>query len=216
MTPIPIAVFASGRGSNFDAILSAIRERRLMAEIVALVSDQVDAPVLAKAHAAGIRAIAVPVPLAGGVAEARRVAHEEQILRELAPLGARFLVMAGYMRILTPKLIEAYRSERGYSRIVNVHPSLLPAFPGVSAYEQAFHHGTQLCGVTVHLVETEVDSGPICAQQSFSIQDCRTVEEVEKRGLALEHRLFPETLSWVLPEKFVVEATPRRLRVRPN
>ena len=100
------------------------------------------------------------------------------------------------------RLIEAFRDPRGYVRIVNVHPSLLPSFPGVDAYRQAFEFGAKSTGVTVHLVELAVDSGPICAQESFSIADCRSVDEVEKRGLAIEHRLFPQTLSWVLAEKF--------------
>jgi phosphoribosylglycinamide formyltransferase-1 len=199
--PTPIAIFASGRGSNFDAILRAVREGRLAADIVALVSDRAEAPALEKARAAGIRAIHVAPP-ANLKGDERRRAHEEAILRVLGPLSPRFLVMAGYMRVMTSTLIEAFRSERGYSRIVNVHPSLLPAFPGVSSYEQAFNHGAHLAGVSVHLVELEVDSGPICAQEAFSIADCASVEEVERRGLAIEHRLFPQTLSWVLPEKF--------------
>jgi phosphoribosylglycinamide formyltransferase-1 len=214
---IPIAVFASGRGSNFDAVLRAVREKRLAAEIVALVSDQPQAAALDKARAAGICAIHVPVIPASAseralppeerarALESRRQAHEEKILNELEKLAPRFLVMAGYMRVVTSRLIDAFRSDRGYSRIVNVHPSLLPSFPGVSAYEQAFLHGAKATGVTVHLVEREVDDGPICAQETFSIADCRTLEEVEKRGLAVEHRLYPETLSWVLPEKFTFE-----------
>jgi folate-dependent phosphoribosylglycinamide formyltransferase PurN len=143
---------------------------------------------------------------------------------------ADFLVLAGYMRVLTDAFIESYRSPRGYARIVNVHPSILPAFPGVGSYAQAFRHGSQLAGVTVHLVEPAVDDGPICAQASFPIGDCRSAEEVEARGLRLEHVLYPETLAWVLPEKFEVETRSldingkglppgrsiRRLCVRPN
>ncbi len=211
--PVRVAVFASGRGSNFDAILAAIRAGSLNAEVVALLSDQANAPALEKARQAGIRAISVPWIKGGG--DAGRVAHEAKVLEELKPLAPQFLVLAGYMRIMTDRLIEAFRSERGYSRIVNVHPSLLPSFPGVSAYEQAYLHGVHTTGVTVHLVEREVDSGPICAQEAFSISACRSVAEVEKLGLQIEHRLFPNTLAWVLPEKFDVEST-RRLRVRPH
>ena len=92
--------------------------------------------------------------------------------------------------------------------MVNIHPSLLPAFPGLNSYAQAYRYGAKVAGVTVHLVEAEVDSGPICAQEAFSIDDCQSEEEVEKRGLAVEHQLFPQVLSWVLPEKFIIERRP--------
>lgn len=200
----PIAIFASGRGSNFDAIHASVEAGKLDAEIRAVVSDKPGAQVLEKARARGLKAICIEPPKEGSPEE-RRLEHEKRILAELAGLSPRFLVLAGYMRILTPRLIEAFRGERGYTRIVNVHPSLLPAFPGVDSYRQAFEYGAKTAGVTVHLVEREVDAGPICAQEGFSITDCRTVEEVENRGLAIEHRLYPESLKWILPEKFSLE-----------
>jgi len=209
----PIAILASGRGSNFDAIYSAVRSGQLDAEIVAVLSDKADAAVLDKAKKAGLRAISVPT-----VKGSSRQEHESKILEALEPLRPRFLVLAGYMRIMTPHLIERFRSERGYSRIVNIHPSLLPAFPGVESYAQAFHAGVKVSGVSVHFVETEVDSGPICAQEAFRIDDCRSVSEVEQRGLAVEHRLYSETLRWVLPEKFEITKfeLSGRFCVRPN
>jgi len=206
---VPIAVLASGRGSNFDAIQAAIDHGQLNARIVAVLSDRRDAPVLVKARSKGLQSLVVP-------GEKDREAHDQKVIDALAPFAPRFLVMAGYMRVVTSRLIEAYRSERGYSRILNVHPSLLPAFPGVSAYEQAYQHGCAVAGVTVHLVELEVDSGPICAQESFQIGDCTSVEEVEKRGLAVEHRLFPATLNWVLSERFEIEKRKGRLCVRSS
>lgn len=214
---VPIAILASGRGSNFDAIHSAIAGGKLDAEIKLVLSDQPKAQVLEKARKHGLKAVCVESEKGSSVVE-RRTAHEEKILRELESVTPRFLVLAGYMRIMTPRLIEAFRSEKGYARIVNVHPSLLPAFPGVSAYAQAFDHGAKMAGVTIHLVEADVDSGPICAQEAFDIRDCKSVEEVEKRGLAIEHRLFPETLKWVLPEKFRLEqcGDTGRYRVREN
>jgi phosphoribosylglycinamide formyltransferase-1 len=207
-----IAVFASGRGTNFDAIRGAITAKKLDAEIVALVSDNPDAPAIAKAKGAGIRTV-VKKPEG---AKFRRQ-HEEALLSELRPLGARFVVLAGYMRLLTPDFIREFRSEGGYSRIVNVHPSLLPAFPGVGGYAQAFEHGAKVSGATVHLVDDGLDSGPICAQEAFDIRDCKSSEEVEKRGLLLENRLYPETLRWVLPEKFkLIERGNGRTIVSPN
>jgi phosphoribosylglycinamide formyltransferase-1 len=212
---VPIAVLASGRGSNFDAILKAVRSGSLDAEITAVVSDRIGAPVLAKAGDAGIRTIEIPVPAPASAPDLarRRDLHEQRILEALAPLAPRFLVLAGYMRVMTPRLIEAFRSERGYSRIVNVHPSLLPAFPGVGSYAQAFEHGAKVAGVTVHLVEHEVDSGPICAQEAFSIAGCRSATEVEALGLAIEHRLYPDSLRWILPEKFTFERRGERHHV---
>jgi phosphoribosylglycinamide formyltransferase-1 len=115
-------------------------------------------------------------------------------------------------------LLDAFRSERGYARVTNVHPSLLPAFPGVDSYAQAFEHGAKVAGASVHLVELEIDGGPICAQEAFGIADCASAAEVERRGLEVEHRLYPETLRWVLSEKFAVErrGSQGRICVRPN
>jgi phosphoribosylglycinamide formyltransferase-1 len=134
-----------------------------------------------------------------------RDAHEGEILKQLAGLKPHFIVLSGYMRIMTPRLIDAYKSERGYHRIVNIHPSLLPAFPGTRGYEQAFRYGTKVAGCTVHLVDHGLDSGPICAQEAFSIAGCADVAQVEVLGKKIEHRLYPETLAWVLPERFEVK-----------
>jgi phosphoribosylglycinamide formyltransferase 1 len=206
-----IAVFASGRGTNFDAILASMKARKLDAEVVALVCDKPEAPVIAKARSAGLRTI---VQSTKGL---DRRTHEEAILAELRPLRPEFLVLAGYMRLFTPELIEEFRTKRGYSRIVNVHPSLLPAFPGTGGYAQAFEHGAKIAGATVHLVDEGLDCGPILAQEAFAIHDCRSAEEVEKRGLAVENRLYPETLRWVLAEKFQVSRQDKgRLRVSPH
>lgn len=229
---IPVAVLASGRGSNFEAIAEAVSAGRLPARIVALVCDRPGAEVISRARAHGVPVAVVPGPkLAGLSDEARARAREEHdraimsaIERELAGAGGdspalpRFLVLAGYMRLMSPWLIERFRGERGYSRIVNIHPSLLPAFPGVESYAQAWRHGAKVAGATVHLVEDAMDSGPICAQEAFPIGGCRSAEEVERLGLAVEHRLYPETLAWVLSERFDVEmdSTERRLRVCPH
>ena len=167
-----IVIFASGRGSNFDALHKAVEEKQLAADILAVISDNPEALVLEKARKVGIPAVAIPFQ--GGQSRAE---HERKIVEALKPFQPKFLAVAGYMRIVTDLLIEAFRSEKGYARIVNIHPSLLPAFPGLNAYEQAFHAGVKFAGATVHLVEKEVDSGPICAQEVFSIEECRSVSE---------------------------------------
>jgi phosphoribosylglycinamide formyltransferase-1 len=221
---IPIVVMASGTGSIFEAVAEAIASGKLQAEIRALVCDQPAAGVLEKARARKIRTLVVPK-----VEGETRSSHEDRILSEILPLSPRFLVMAGYMRIVSSKLLEAFRSERGYTRVVNIHPSLLPAFPGVGAYAQAFRYGCKVTGATVHLVEPEVDSGPICAQAAFSIEGLVSEAEVEGTGKALEREFYPKTLAWVLPEKFEIEMRddvtrrggsraeiPRRLCVCPN
>lgn len=217
---IPIVVFASGTGSGFESIAQAVADGRLDAEIKALVCDQPAAGVLDKARKHGIRTILVPK----GDGESR-AAHDARILAEVLPLAPRFLVMAGYMRIVSAYLIESFRSERGYSRVVNIHPSILPSFPGVAAYAQAYNYGAKVAGASVHLVELEVDSGPICAQTAFSIEECRSAAEVEEKGKKIEQELYTKTLSWVLPERFDIEEREiqptsgirlRRLCVRPN
>lgn len=216
---IPIVVMASGRGSNFDALHAAIQKKKLQARIVAVISDKPsDVGVLAKARDAGIPAVSVPFPTAAsGSIEARRLEHEKVVLEELRKFQPKFLVLAGYMRVLTSNFIEAFRCEKGYVQIVNIHPSLLPSFPGVHSYAQAFRYGARVAGVTVHLVESEVDSGPICAQEAFSIEDCHSETDVEQRGLAVEHRLYPQTLEWVLAEKFSLERRAEgRFYVRQN
>lgn len=206
---VRVAVLASGRGSNFEAILSSVEAGRLDVQIVALISDTPDAPVLEKAHRHGIPAFLVPIDPSGNLEKAEiRQRHESRILAQLAELGEslypQFLVLSGYKRIIGSTLLEAFRSLKGYSRIVNVHPSLLPAFPGLNSYAQAFHYGVKVTGVTVHLVEEGLDTGPICAQEAFSIADCTSEEEVELRGLKIEHRLFPQTLEWILKENFEI------------
>lgn len=218
----PIVVLASGRGSNFDAIVAAIRADKLNAEICAVISDKADAAVLAKAKAVGIPAIALPVSekqKSLGLAD-RRKSYDETLIKAIKVFSPRFLVMAGYMRVASSVLIESFRSVRGYTRIINIHPSLLPSFPGTNSYAQAYAHGAKITGVTVHLVEVDVDSGPICAQEAFSIADCKSAAEVEMRGLEVEHRLYPATLSWLLAERFELETRVqdkiRRLSVRPR
>ncbi len=211
---VPIAVFASGRGSNFEAILNEIAHGRLRARIVALVSDREDAKALDLARASGIPAICVPLPQG-----APREAHEETVLSELksrAKEWPRFVVLAGYMRKLSPYFLERFRASEGYHRVVNIHPSLLPAFPGMDAYGQAFDQRASKTGATVHLVNEQLDAGPICAQESFSIVDCHSADEVRALGIQVEHRLYSQTLSWILSEKFSVSRNKESIIVSPN
>jgi len=209
---VPVVVLASGRGSGFAALARAAKAGKIPAEIRALVCDKPNAPVLALAREAGIEAILVPVPQG-----MPREKHDEAVLAAIKKFDPRWLVMAGYMRLVTRKFFAPFVDPRGFNRVVNIHPSLLPAFPGVDGYGQAFRYGAKVSGATVHLVSDGLDDGPICAQESFSILDCVNEEAVAVRGLPVEHRLYPEALAWLLTERFTVEKNVEgRLCVRPN
>lgn len=209
-TPVPVAVLASGQGSNFDALVEATRRGNCPIEVRVLVTDKPQAPVLARAARLGIPAVTVPFR-----AGETREAHEGRILECLAERGVRWAVLAGYMRVLTPKFLNAFRDERGYARVVNIHPSLLPKYPGMDSYRDAFEAKEARTGVTVHLVNEGVDAGPILAQEEVFIGDCRDIEEVRARGFAVEHRLYAQTLAWAVREEFRIQNTEGGLRAVP-
>lgn len=197
-----IAVLASGRGSNFSAIAKAVGENRLAAEIVLVGSDRGDALVLEKARDLGLKTLVEK--------------DQGRMAAALRELQVDYVVLAGFMRILKKEFISAFYDDRGFSRIVNIHPSLLPELPGLDSYRRAFEQKLSKTGVTVHFVDAGVDTGPICAQESFSIADCASVEEVEKRGLAIEHALYPQTLRWILANEFEILQQGEKLYVRPH
>jgi phosphoribosylglycinamide formyltransferase-1 len=199
-----IAVFASGRGSNFKSIVAAIESGSLQAEIVALICDKEDAPVLSFAKEKGVPAFFVSLPKIPDK-ELQRRDHEKKIMEILTPLHAQFIVLAGYTRILSPLFLAHFKSEKGYYKVINIHPSLLPSFSGLQGYAKAFAYGCKRAGFTVHFVDEKCDQGPICDQVSFSISECISTEEVEKKGLELENKHFPEILSWILQENFEIE-----------
>jgi phosphoribosylglycinamide formyltransferase-1 len=197
-----IAILASGRGSNFEALAKAIDSGMLQAQIVLVASDKPEALVLEKAKARGLETL---------------VQKDQKLLAEvLKEKSVDYVVLAGFMRILKADFINSFRDPRGFAKIVNIHPSLLPAFPGLDSYKQAFEHGSKTTGVTVHFVDTGVDTGPICAQRSFSIVDCHSVEEVEGLGLSIEHELYPQTLNWILRNTFDIKERGGRLHVQPH
>lgn len=211
-----IGVLVSGRGSNLKALVEAIADGRLNAEIGVVISDRADAPALeyARQHKLPTEVSEFPTQ---GLMPARRRAQDHQILKLLSKHpSVDVLVLAGYRRILSPVLIDGFRDPRGYTRIVNIHPSLLPAFPGLGSYQAAFDYGVRVSGVTVHLVENDVDSGPILAQQAFSLEGLETALAVEAKGLEIEHSLYAETLEWFLAGEFDLEQRAGRLCVRPR
>jgi phosphoribosylglycinamide formyltransferase-1 len=186
---LSIAIFVSGRGSNMKAILDAKARGQLAADIAVVVSNNPDAPALEIAKQHGIATIAI------SHRGLTRDEHEEKLLAALAPLKIDFVVLAGYMRILTSKFLQAFRHADGYFRVINIHPSLLPAFPGAAGYDEAFAYGVRLSGITVHLVDEQVDHGPILAQECFPRFEDDTLETFKARGLELEHQLYPAVLQ---------------------
>ena len=169
------------------------------ARIVLVASNLVDAPGLARARELGLPAAAIPHR-----EEPSRRAHEEKVVAALREAGADWICLAGYMRRLSPGFVAAFRE-----RILNVHPSLLPAFPGLDAQAQALAHGVKVSGCTVHLVDEGLDSGPIVVQRAVPVLDGDTAESLAARILEEEHRAYPEALRRLLTEPWRVEG--RRL-----
>jgi phosphoribosylglycinamide formyltransferase-1 len=195
MTPTtPIAVLLSGRGSNFLALHAAIGRGEIPAEIVLVASNLADAPGLDKARELGIPALALPHK-----GEPNRRAHEEKMIAALRESGAEWVCLAGYMRLLSPAIVGSFRQ-----RILNIHPSLLPAFPGLDAQAQALAHGVKVSGCTVHLVDEGLDSGPIVTQRAVPVLDGDTPETLAARILAEEHQAYPEALRRLLTEPWRV------------
>lgn len=169
------------------------------AEIVLVLSNVADAPGLGRARELGLPAAAVP-----SAGEPSRAAHEAKVLAALAGARAEWICLAGYMRLLSPDFVARYRH-----RILNVHPSLLPAFPGVDAQRQALEHGVRVAGCTVHLVDEGLDSGPIVVQRAVEVTDGDDEASLAARILAEEHRAYPAALARLLGEPWRVEG--RRL-----
>lgn len=182
---LPLGVMASGSGSNFEAIAIAIAEKQLNATVKLAVYNNPDATVKARAEKHG-----VPTVLLNHRDYASREALDADIVQHFRQAGVEWVIMAGWMRIVTPVLLEAYAR-----RILNIHPSLLPSFRGVKAIEQALAAGVKVSGCTVHFAEAEVDSGPIVAQAVVPILPGDTVETLHARIQAQEHRLFPLAIA---------------------
>ncbi len=183
-----IAVLISGRGSNLQALIDAIAAKSLDAAIAVVVSNRADAAGLARARAAGIEALAIPhrdYP--------SRDAFETVLVRELQARDVALVCLAGFMRLLGRTFLDAFGG-----RTLNVHPSLLPAFPGVDAQQQALDHGVKVAGATVHFVTGELDAGPIVAQGAVDVRDDDTAGTLAARILEVEHRLYPEAIASVL------------------
>lgn len=180
-----LAVLLSGRGSNFQAIHEAVRGGALDAEIVCVISNRPDAPGIARAREYGYDAHVI-----GHKAFANRAKHEEEVLRVLQIANPDYIALAGYMRLLGASFVERWRG-----RILNIHPSLLPSFPGVDAQAQALAYGVKVSGCTVHFVDEHLDAGPILAQRVVEVRDDDTEETLAARILVEEHVAYVEALQ---------------------
>lgn len=197
-----IAVLASGRGSNFEAIARNVREGRLEAEIAALVVNNPEARALGIARDYGVHAICLP---SKGVDSDTYAARVRDVLE---PLRVDLICLAGFMRRVGTPLLE-----RWPSGILNIHPSLLPAFPGLNVQQQAIDYGVKFSGCTVHFVDAGLDTGPIVAQAVVPVLDDDTAETLAARILAEEHRIYTEAIALVLSGAYRIEGR-RVLRTR--
>ena len=183
-----IGVLVSGRGSNFEALADSVAAGRIPnAEVAIVVSNREDAPAVEKARVRGIEARAIP---SKGL---EREAFDKLVVAALKEKNVDLVCLAGYLRLLSPYFVNAFRG-----RILNIHPSLLPAFPGLESARQALEHGVKFSGCTVHFVDENLDAGPIILQAVVPIEDSDTPETLAARILREEHRIYTEAVRLVL------------------
>ena len=194
-----IGVLISGRGSNLQAIIEAIGDGRLDARIAVVISNRADAYGLERARAAGIETL-----VRDHKGWPSRDAYEAVLVEDLRARGVRVVCLAGFMRLLGATFVNAFPN-----RILNIHPALLPSFPGLHAQRQALEHGVRFSGATVHLVDTNLDAGPIVLQAVVPVFTDDTEGTLSARILAEEHRIYPEAIGRILDGGWRIEG--RRL-----
>jgi len=199
-----IAVFASGRGSNFSAIARAAKKGIIKANLALLVSDNPQAGVIAKAKRAGVK-----IALVKRKEYSSKQDFEAAIMRQLEENKIDLIVLAGFMRMLSPEFVRQY-----YGRIINIHPALLPSFKGEQGIKDAFDYGVKVTGVTVHFVDEEMDHGPIILQGSLKIEEDDTPETLKQRIHKLEHKLYPQAINLFVEGKLKIEGRKVRISIR--
>jgi len=190
-----IAVFASGKGSNFSAVLKAAEKGIIKPGTILLVCDTPGAPVLEKAKKAHI-----PAALFERKSFRSKQDFEQAILRTLKEYSIDLIVLAGFMRMLSPEFVRAYKN-----RILNIHPSLLPAFKGAHGIKDAFEYGVTITGVTVHFVDEKMDNGPIILQEHIEIKKNDTLETLEKKIHTIEHILYPRVIKLFIEKRLKIK-----------
>ena len=189
-----IAIFCSGKGTNLQAIINAAGRRKLNANISLVISDRQDSFSLTRAKRAGIEALFIDPERFG-----TRTGFEKEIMRNLKKHSIDLIVLAGFMRMLSPGFVKRYRN-----RILNIHPALLPSFKGTSGIKDALNYGVKITGPTVHFVDEGMDSGPIILQSAVKVRDDDTEESLARRIHAKEHIIYPEAIRLVLEGKLKI------------
>jgi phosphoribosylglycinamide formyltransferase-1 len=200
---VRLGILISGRGSNFEAIANNIARRKLDAEIAIVISNRANAPGLEIARARGIP---LRVIASAGL---EREAYDKLLIEELQTHSVDLVCLAGFMRLLSANLIRAFPN-----RVLNIHPSLLPAFAGLDAQRQALEYGVKITGCTVHFVDEFLDSGPIVVQSAVPVLEGDTVESLSARILAQEHLIYPKAIGYLVDGRITVEG--RRVLIRES
>src|SRR5437899_1623936 len=196
-----LGILLSGRGSNFEAIADQVASRSLKAAIAVVISNRPEARGLAVARERGLNAVSIP---SKGL---DREVYDRLVIEELNRSAVDLVCLAGFMRLLSASFVRAFPQ-----RVLNIHPSLLPAFPGLDAQKQALEHGVKITGCTVHFVDEYLDAGPIILQAAVPLRDDDTVESLSARILAEEHRIYPEAIRIVTGGRYSVDG--RRVLLR--
>ncbi len=202
MSKLTIGVLASGRGSNFQSIIDSVESGYINAEIGLLIADNPGAFAIERAKKHGIEYLVLPPRQFGS-----RDLYFEAIAQELKRRGVRLVVLAGFMRIVGKPLIDSFPDG-----IMNVHPALLPAFPGLHGQKQAADYGVKISGCTVHFVDEGMDTGPVIIQAAVPVADDDTEESLSERILTFEHRIFPEAIKWFAEGR--LEIVGRRVKIK--
>lgn len=199
-----IGALVSGVGSNLTAILDTIERNELNAEVRVVISNKKSAPAIEKATERGIPAHFVdPAPFKS------LQEYDRQIVRLLQESDTEWVVLAGYMKLVSEELLSAYPN-----RVLNIHPSLLPAFPGLQAQKQALDYGVKITGCTVHLVDAGLDSGPIIVQAAVPVLEGDSLEKLKERILEKEHQIYPLALKWITEKRIKIEG--RKVLIQPT
>jgi phosphoribosylglycinamide formyltransferase-1 len=200
---IRLGVLASGGGTNLQAILDACAARRISAEVAVVISNVPAAGALDRARRAGVEALVIP---SKGVTD--REAYDLRLVEALRERRVDLVCLAGYMRIVTPAFLRAFgpaAGTRGCPRVVNVHPGLLPSFPGLHAQRQCLDYGARFAGCTVHFVDEGTDTGPVIVQAIVPVLPGDDEEDLARRILEQEHRLYPQAIHWFAEGRLSVE-----------
>jgi len=196
-----IAVLISGNGTNLQAIIDEVQAGNINGKIIAVISNKADAFGLERAKKAGIPEYFIDHK---GIT---REEHEQKIIEILEKNNVDLVVLAGYMRVLTPLFVNKYKN-----RLINIHPALLPSFPGTDGYGDTFNYGCKVGGCTVHFVDEGVDTGPIIIQKANEIREDDTLESFKQRGLEIEHQALPEAVKLFCEDKLKIEG--RKVKIK--